>query len=186
MILFEHQLMVTKDLSIVRWQKMVEAVELLIESFGESEQFSHPLKFTLSPDGLSTRFFRAGRTSILKLAVNRRDYAFRQGLDHIPIQSLSFEEDFMIRCLLLAWVWSVNEREGSIRVDGSQSGWQMAADYVSRVAGLAIDLNTDERFTFNNQDRSTASTQDRKMFDDLLAGELLVAWKREHSISWFF
>jgi tetratricopeptide (TPR) repeat protein len=45
---------------------------------------------------------------------------------------------------------------------------------------------SDERFTFNNRYRSPASSQDKKMFEDLLAGNLLVTWKPEHSLSWFF
>jgi len=185
-LLFEHQLIVTKDLSIVRWQGLVTAAEKLTESFRGSENFTQPLTFSVLADGLSLRAYRAGRTSILKLAVNRRDYSFLKGRSHVPVESVSFEEDFMIRCLLLVWALALSESEGYLRVDGSQSGWQVAADYVARVTGLSIDLDTDERFTFNNQDRSPATAQDRQMFEDLLNGSLSACWKPEHSLSWFF
>jgi|AntRauTorcE11898_2_1112593.scaffolds.fasta_scaffold11238_2 hypothetical protein len=184
MTLFEHRLAVLKDLSRLRWQRFLDAAEDLVASFKQSDSFSSPLRFALSSDGLSLSVFRTGRTSIMKLAANRRDYRLKEG--RALFESMSFEEDFMIRCLLLAWMGAFSESEGFIEVDGSQAGWGLVSDYVHRMIGLEVDLASDERFTFNNRYRSPASSQDKKMFEDLLAGNLLVTWKPEHSLSWFF
>lgn len=184
MILFEHRLAVLKDLSPVRWRRLLDAAEDLTASFRQSDCFSSPLRFAPSADGLSLSVFRVGRTSIMKLAANRSEYRLREG--RVLVESLSFEEDFMIRCLLLAWMGSCSESEGFIEVDGSQAGWHWVSEYVDRVAGLEVDLASDERFTFNNRYRSPASVQDAKMFEDLLSGNFNVKWKVEHSPSWFF
>lgn len=185
MVLFEHQAVLFKDLSVIQWDRFSDAAEDLAASFLKSDSFPNPISISVSGADASLTVNRADGSAAVVFSVSRARHKLREG--RFYIESFSFEEDFMLRCLLLAWMGAIHTDEtGHLEVDGSQAGWHWIADYVDRVAGLELDLATDYQFGFNNRHRSPASAQDAKMFEDLVNGGLLMTWRPERSPSWFF